>query len=331
MSSSGSNLVASSSFTTFPDEQSQKQDMCPICKTDRYLSPDMRFLINPECYHKMCESCVDRIYSLGPAPCPYPGCGKTLRKNKFKLQVFDDVLVEKEIDIRGRVLAIYNKRELDFADLQHFNAYLEEVESIIDKLMNNVDLEETERMISEYKATNSKAISQNNQSREKEFEDFKKREQMEKDVKLKKVQLEKQIEEEERELNEMARKEILSKLATSQDANQIISQVKASVLKKTSARRRQLKEMMKSLSASPQASDESSKKRTTPFTPFNGDRVTKKTYHLKESYYDPFIEDLRGRKEYIASGFKTEIVYERILSEAFLGLGCFIDRERPVA
>lgn len=58
----------------------QLKDMCPICKTDKYLSPNMKFLINPECYHKICESCVDRIFSLGPAPCPYPKCGKILRK-----------------------------------------------------------------------------------------------------------------------------------------------------------------------------------------------------------------------------------------------------------
>lgn len=318
--------TAGASLMSTGDDQ-QKADMCPICKTDRYLSPDMKFLINPECYHKMCESCVDRIYSLGPAPCPYPGCGKTLRKNKFKLQVFDDVAVEKEIDIRGRVLAIYNKTEFDFESLNLFNSYLEQVEEIINKLMNNLDLEETERMINEYKSNNSTVINKNNHSREKEIEEFRKREQMERDVKQKRIQLEKQIEEEEREMNEMAKREIISKLSTSQDAKQVISQVKASVLKKTSARRRQLKEIMNSLSVK-SSSDNLGVKSSTPFTPFNGDRLTKKSYHLKESYYDPFIEDLNGRKEYTASGFKTEIVYERILSEAFLGLGCFIEREK---
>ena len=32
-------------------EFDDNKDMCPICKTDRYLSPDVRFLVNPECYH----------------------------------------------------------------------------------------------------------------------------------------------------------------------------------------------------------------------------------------------------------------------------------------
>jgi len=67
----------------------------------------MRFLVNPECYHKMCESCVDRIFSQGPAPCPVAGCGRTLRKQRFRKQTFEDIQVEKEVDIRRRVAKTY--------------------------------------------------------------------------------------------------------------------------------------------------------------------------------------------------------------------------------
>lgn len=67
----------------------------------------MRFLINPECYHKMCESCVDRIFSSGPANCPVAGCHRTLRKAKFRTQTFEDIQVEREVDIRREVMAMY--------------------------------------------------------------------------------------------------------------------------------------------------------------------------------------------------------------------------------
>lgn len=67
----------------------------------------MRFLINPECYHKMCESCVDRIFSHGPALCPIAGCHKTLRKNKFRRQTFEDIKVEREVDVRRRVAKVF--------------------------------------------------------------------------------------------------------------------------------------------------------------------------------------------------------------------------------
>ena len=78
-------------------------EICPVCKSSRYLNPKMQFLVNPECYHKMCESCVDRIFSQGPAPCPVAGCGRTLRKARFRQQTFGDIRVEREVDIRRRV------------------------------------------------------------------------------------------------------------------------------------------------------------------------------------------------------------------------------------
>ena len=55
----------------------------------------------------MCESCVERIFSQGPAPCPVAGCGRTLRKNKFKEQTFADIKIERECDIRRRVEDVY--------------------------------------------------------------------------------------------------------------------------------------------------------------------------------------------------------------------------------
>lgn len=317
-------LSNESTNTSLEDRQ---QDMCPICKTDRYLSPDMKFLVNPECYHKMCESCVDRIFSLGPAPCPYPGCDKTLRKNKFKTQIFDDIGVEREVDIRKRVFHIFNKSGDDFDNLDQYNEYLEEVESIVFNLVNKIDVEETEAKLSVYEETNKSKIMENNTNREKEFEDFKKQEELEKELRLKKIMLERQIEQEEKEMNEEAKREILNKMSTAQDTNQMISQVKTSLLKKSSARRRQLNEIMKSLN-SKQSQQQDHDANTVPFTPFNGDRVLTKDFAISQDYYDPFIDELQKKKDYLAAGFKAEQVYERVLSEAFIGLGCFIEQEK---
>ena len=69
------------------------------------MNPNMKFLIN-ECYHKMCESCVDRLFNLGPAKCPVPNCPKVLRKAKFRKQTFEDIGVEREVDIRRRVAKV---------------------------------------------------------------------------------------------------------------------------------------------------------------------------------------------------------------------------------
>ncbi len=62
--------------------------------------------MNPECYHRMCESCVDRLFSHGPAPCPVAGCHRTLRKHRFRKQTFESIQVEREVDIRKRIAKV---------------------------------------------------------------------------------------------------------------------------------------------------------------------------------------------------------------------------------
>jgi len=138
--------------------QASIDDRCPVCKSDKYLNPNLKFLVNPECYHKMlvpcqasesgqadgrCETCIDRIFTLGPAPCPQ--CGRMLRKAKFRKQTFEDTLVEREVDVRRRITKLYfpfliylkdhtydrfNKRREDFRTLREYNDYLEDVEEI---------------------------------------------------------------------------------------------------------------------------------------------------------------------------------------------------------
>ncbi|KAF1925070.1 CDK-activating kinase assembly factor [Didymella exigua CBS 183.55] len=123
--------------------QGEAGDVCPVCKSSRYLNPHMKFLVNPECYHKMCESCVDRIFSHGPAPCPIAGCARTLRKGRFREATFEDLKVEREVDIRRRVQAVMNKDEADFETLKDYNDYLEQVEQVTWNLVLKLDVDAT--------------------------------------------------------------------------------------------------------------------------------------------------------------------------------------------
>lgn len=70
-------------------------------------------------------------------------------------------MVEKEIDIRKRVLKDYNKKEDDFATLREYNDYLEEIESIIYNLTNNIDIVNTNKRIELYKKDNKELIMKN--------------------------------------------------------------------------------------------------------------------------------------------------------------------------
>ncbi|CAL9730991.1 RNA polymerase II transcription factor B subunit 3 [Monosporozyma unispora] len=320
--------------------EEENKDMCPICKTDRYLSPDLKFLVNPECYHKICESCVDRIFSLGPAQCPYKGCDKILRKNKFKTQIFDDVNVEKEVDIRKRVFNVFNKTIDDFnGDSKAFNRYLEDIEDMVYNLDHGIDVQKTEEKLRTYEELNKQLIQSNMERNRKDIESFNQQQQFEKDIRLKKRLLERQIAEEERQNKEWAKKEIVNRLTMSNpsiDTDEVIDSVRNTVkLKKSSARRKldelnriKLNDPFFGNNMDPHSKQAMLKRKLEPFTPFNGDRDLDQRFTVEQDQYeDPFIQDLETKKEFTASGFRADYTYERLLTEAFMGLGCVISEE----
>lgn len=136
---------------------------CPRCKTTKYRNPKLKLLVNV-CGHKLCETCVETLFTRPSAACPE--CNTALRRNDFRIQQFEDLIVEKEVDIRKRILKIYNKLEDDFQTasdpLRAYNDYLEEVESIIWNLANGQHVEETKKQIDKYKKDNESLIRKNN-------------------------------------------------------------------------------------------------------------------------------------------------------------------------
>lgn len=99
------------------------------------------------------------LFIKGSGACPE--CGTALRRNNYRLQVFEDAFVEKEVDIRKRILRDFNKKEDDFSTLQAYNDYLEMVETIIFNLASGVEVESTRRMIDQYKKENKELIKKN--------------------------------------------------------------------------------------------------------------------------------------------------------------------------
>lgn len=65
------------------------------------------------------------------------------------------------MDIRKRVLKDFNKKEEDFATLREYNDYLEEIETIIFNLVNNIDIVGTNKRIEQYKKDNKEIIMKN--------------------------------------------------------------------------------------------------------------------------------------------------------------------------
>lgn len=75
--------------------------------------------------------------------------------------MFEDPMVEKEVDIRKRILRDFNKKEEDFSTLREYNDYLEEIETLVFNLSNNIEIIETNKKIEQYKKDNKEQIMKN--------------------------------------------------------------------------------------------------------------------------------------------------------------------------
>lgn len=101
-----------------------EEDVCPVCKNSTYLQKNLRFKVNAKCYHRICEGCVDRITSTQKkcpiAGCPFAARGVIPRRGDYRVQTFHDLAIEREVDIRKRVMAMYEsaaaKSTSNFAD-----------------------------------------------------------------------------------------------------------------------------------------------------------------------------------------------------------------------
>ncbi|MCJ8731061.1 hypothetical protein PDJAM_G00191750 [Pangasius djambal] len=169
---------------------------CPRCKTTKYRNPSLKLMVNV-CGHTLCENCVEMLFVRGSGNCVQ--CDTPLRKSNFRLQLFEDPAVDKEVEIRKRVLKIYNKRDLDFPSLREYNDYLEQVEEIVFNLTNNVDVENTKQMMEQYQRDNKDIIQRNKAKLTREQEELEELLLMEQqDVELKRLE---NLQEEQRHLH----------------------------------------------------------------------------------------------------------------------------------
>ncbi|VDK22592.1 unnamed protein product [Taenia asiatica] len=131
---------------------------CPSCKTSKYNNPQLRLMVNV-CGHSLCENCVEVLFVRGSGLCVQ--CKTPIRKTNFRYQLFEDPTVQKEVDIRKKVLAEFNKREEDFESIEDYDRYLETIEDIIYNLSNDVDVDKTRKFIEQYKKDNKDIIKRN--------------------------------------------------------------------------------------------------------------------------------------------------------------------------
>ena len=309
----------------------------------------MRFLVNPECYHKMCESCVDRIFSSGPAPCPVAGCARTLRKQRFRKQTFEDIQVEREVDIRRRVASVFNRRQEEFTSLLAYNNYLEETETLTFNLLYNIDVEATEQKLNSYARLNARSISKNQQLQSQESANAEAAFAAEKEqARLRREEAMREEDDERREREE-GKRELVDRLAKSKgDAEEIVKATQRVQLKKSSARGEkarlaQLKQQAQQAKRHALTADNGAVADSTftieglkpveeveperPYDPFAGIAFRRDYYVLQDHYENQWLEGMQSNPQITAGGYDVKEYYARTMLEAFAGLGVFVEEE----
>ncbi|KAL8956543.1 MAG: hypothetical protein Q9183_006283 [Haloplaca sp. 2 TL-2023] len=308
----------------------------------------MRFLVNPECYHKMCESCVDRIFSQGPAPCPVAGCARTLRKQRFRKQTFEDLRIEKEVDVRRKVAAVFNKQEEDFETLRAYNNYLEEMEVVTFNLLEGIDVAATQRKLDAYAAQNAQQISQRDakHGRHRNNQAVQQAAQKEQAILSRSAADRASISSiaERGERHREAMDALTSPQLDTSTAGQKV------VLKKSTARRtaaektRDKQRQQQQLNPSTQQevpadpSDNSvyrieglrqvvAAPEEAPYDPFAGLSLNPSYYILQSHYENPWLDKARTDPSILAGGYDLREYYQRTMLEASAGLGCFLQDE----
>ncbi|KFH44442.1 RNA polymerase II transcription factor B subunit-like protein [Hapsidospora chrysogenum ATCC 11550] len=322
-----------------PQRVDDQDETCPVCKTTRYFNKDMEFLINPECYHRMCKTCVERIFKDGPNQCPYATCRKTLRLRGFRTPWFSDLAVEREVDIRRRVAAVFNKVEDDFESLDAYNDYLYMVECLTDDLVNGGDeaRRKAEGQLSEWEARH-KAEIERNKKLARETEDARqKRLAAEKEAARQRRLRDMQEEADEKANAARFREEMLNSLQTAEmgRADEVVDRI---MLKKRGQQKRDaaLGAMAAGGGSGLSIRGLREKKAAVvddgPYDPYGGldltpSRVALTTERLGQ-YRNEWLDVTRTKDEYKVGGYSPNEYLTRALYEAFSGLGVFIAEDK---
>ena len=144
-------------------------DACANCLTKQNAASNMTntvFQVNtdPKCGHKFCNNCLHENFSnqgkrqFACKACATQGRSSTVKKEKLSIKSLDETEAERDIRMRKRIKAIFNKTEESFATADEFRDYEEEVEDIIYNLVHDINIPATNQKIENYRRENEEAI-----------------------------------------------------------------------------------------------------------------------------------------------------------------------------
>lgn len=212
---------------------------CPVCRGTKYRNPQMKLMVNV-CGHPLCDACVRMYFIKESAQCPE--CEIVLKRSKFRVQVFEDPIVEKEIEIRRKVMRVYNMNEEDFTTTDEWNNYLEEIEEIVYNLTNDINRLEMEKKIENYERLHKNEIRKNYAKRSREQEELEKHLDAEVVRGLERQRIHREEEEQSKLTRERNKTSLIQDLMASEGDASLIVRSHAERLKEEQQRETQKKE-----------------------------------------------------------------------------------------
>ena len=88
--------------------------------------------------------------------------------NETSKKVFVPATIASDVELRRKVIAVFNKRRQDFPSDSAHNDYLEFVEDVCFKLIEGIDVAETEKIVAKEKRERAKEIKARRERNEEE-------------------------------------------------------------------------------------------------------------------------------------------------------------------
>lgn len=251
-----------------------------------------------------------------------------LRKGGFRAQLFDDVRMERERDVREEVGKIMNKSESDFEGLKAWNDYLEEKEGICFGLSEGVDVGEMRGRLEKYRVANEADIEMHAVAERDAEAEWEVRERQEREmVRLRREAARREEEEEKREAVEGRRRIVDDMAKRGGDADDIArkgaERLNKSKGMKTSAEKEKEKDtfVIRGLKKPSKPQPE------LPYDPFGDVSFDYRYFNMPDTQGIDFLDQARENPLVSAGGYDVDDYCRNLLSSAFSGLGVFVGSE----
>lgn len=154
-------------------------DVCAECGIRQNAESNMTNTLfevctDPKCGHKFCSNCLYDLFTnqgkrqFACKRCSGSGRQIMVKRDKLSKKSLEETEVEKDVRVRKKVKAVYNRTESSFPNAGAFRDYEEQVEDLIFNLVHDIDVAATQAKIKKYASQNEESIAFNAGKRSEE-------------------------------------------------------------------------------------------------------------------------------------------------------------------